>query len=340
MTPPNQTQFVQASPIVLIAAALLVLWFLGQASAIAAPIFLAIVIAITLSPVADRIGRLGVGRAVGVTAVMLGLVGVLVVVVMLVASSVTEMSDQVDGLKANIDENLTNLTQKLAAMGIDLPQGEGGALADGDTLGSVIELIANTLAGFAGDVFLVLLVTLFLLIEAPWFMRRCSEVESETGRSFESLRLLLIDIRRYIGLKTLTSLAHAILITIWLVVLGVPFVVVWALLSFLLYFIPNIGIAVPATGAAIMAFAEHGLLTGILVGVGFGVTSTLMNNVVEPKFFGERLGMSMSVIFISLIVWGWLMGPIGMLIAIPLTMMIKRLMEASERTRWLAKLVE
>jgi AI-2 transport protein TqsA len=126
---------------------------------------------------------------------------------------------------------------------------------------------------------------------------------------------------------------------IWLAVLSVSFIPLWGVLTFLLYFIPNIGAAIVAAAASIIVFADSGLIDALLVGTGFGVVTTMMNNVVEPRFFGHHMGIAMSVVFISLVVWGGVLGPTGMLLAVPLTMMVKRSLEASEGTKWLAQLM-
>ncbi len=260
-------------------------------------------------------------------------------VALMVGRSIALISGQMDEFKQKFDQTLSAIVNHLRAMGVDVPKENLTDLASGDAVGGFVEAVLGGFGTFASDLFLFLFVAIFLLIEVPLFARKAAEVEAGSGRSFTAIHALVGDVRHYMGLKTVTSLATAILMMIWLAVLSVPFVPLWGVLTFLLYFIPNIGAAIVATAASIIAFADAGLATALLAGAGFGVVTTVMGNVVEPRIFGHGMGISMSVVFISLVVWGWVLGPTGMLLAVPLTMMVKRSLEASEGTKWLAQLM-
>ncbi len=321
---------------IVVAAIFIIAMIAREASAILAPLLLALVFAVTTIPLVERLSRMGIGRSGAIAIVMIGLAAVIAGVVLLVAGSFEQLSGKADVIGARLDAAWGTLQEKLSSAGIKVPKTTSGRTI-GENAGPMIQAMLGGLGSLAGDMFLFIFASVFMLIEAVGARSAIEEVEAERGRTFTAIHRLLIDVRHYMGLKTLTSAANAILTMIWLAVLGVPFVVIWGLLSFLTYFIPNIGIAIPAFAASVVALAENGLLNGILTGVGFGVVSTLMNNVVEPRVFGRGLGLSMSWVFISLIVWGWILGPIGMLLAVPLTMMVKRLLETSDDTLWLAR---
>lgn len=319
-------------------AAILVLAMVArEASSILAPLLLALVFAITTTPLVDKLSDVGMGRAFAIVFVMFALVSVVAGIAAVAAGSFEQLSAKTGAIEHQLTTALTSLQEKVAASGIKIPANKPGTSFGENTAGPIISAILNGLASFAGSMFLFLFSAIFMLIEVPGAKRAISEAEAKQGRSFAAIQQLAIDVRRYMGLKTLTSLANSILIMIWLAVLGVPFIIVWGLLSFLTYFIPNIGIAIPAFAASVVALAEEGLVAGLLTGLGFIIVSTFMNNIVEPRVFGRRLGLSMSWVFISLIVWGWILGPIGMLLAVPLTMMVKRLLQTSDDTIWLAR---
>jgi len=322
---------------IVVAAIFIIAMIAREASVILAPLLLALAFAITAAPLVEGIARLGVGRGVGIAVVMIGLVAVVAAVVWLVAGSFEQLSEKTDDIAKQLDSTILALKNKLSGIGIQMPSQSPDTLLSGDAAGPMIEAILGGLGALASNMFLFVFAAVFMLIEAPGAVDAIEEVETTRGRSLTAIRRLFIDVRQYMGLKTLTSLANAILMMIWLAVLGVPFVLIWGLLSFLTYFIPNIGIAIPAFAASIVALAENGVLNGVLAGLGFIIVSTLMNNIVEPRIFGRGLGLSMSWVFISLILWGWMLGPIGMLLAVPLTMMVKRLLETSDDTMWLAR---
>ena len=336
---PSAFRSFQGASLVVLAALLIVALVAREAGVIVAPLLLAIVVVITVSPLVDRLTRAGLARGLSVTVVFLSMLVSIGGVALMVGRSMVLISARMDEFKQNFDESLSAIVGRLKEMGVDVPKGDLSDLASGDAVGGFVEAVLGGFGTFASDLFLFLLVAIFLLIEVPLFARKAAEVEAERGQSFTAMRQLVGDVRHYMGLKTLTSLTTAILMMIWLAILSVPFIPLWGVLTFLLYFIPNIGAAIVAAAASIIVFADSGLIDALLVGGGFGVVTTLMNNVVEPRFFGHRMGIAMSVVFISLVVWGWLLGPTGMLLAVPLTMMVKRSLEVSEGTKWLAQLM-
>jgi predicted PurR-regulated permease PerM len=149
----------------------------------------------------------------------------------------------------------------------------------------------------------------------------------------------LTSVNQYLVIKMLVSLGTGLFIGVWLYFIGVDHFMLWAVLAFMLNFIPNIGSIIAAVPAIFMAFVEFGLAKAGLAGLGFVIVNMVMGNLVEPRFLGRGLGLSTLVVFISLIFWGWLLGSVGMLLSVPLTMVVKIAMESREETKWLAILL-
>jgi predicted PurR-regulated permease PerM len=126
------------------------------------------------------------------------------------------------------------------------------------------------------------------------------------------------------------------LIYVWLLILGVEYPLLWALIAYLLNFVPNIGSIIAAVPAMLLALIQLGPLYMLLVGAGYLFVNTLMGNVIEPRYMGRGLGLSTLVVFLSLVFWGWVLGPVGMLLSVPLTMLLKIAFESSDETRWIA----
>jgi len=141
------------------------------------------------------------------------------------------------------------------------------------------------------------------------------------------------------AIKTLISLGTGILAGIWLMAMGVSYAILWGMLAFFLNYIPNIGSIIAAIPAVILALIQFGIIKAAVVGVGYLVINTLMGSVIEPRFMGKELGLSTLVVFLSLLFWGWVLGPIGMLLSVPLTMMAKIALDNREETRWIAILL-
>jgi predicted PurR-regulated permease PerM len=145
--------------------------------------------------------------------------------------------------------------------------------------------------------------------------------------------------KRYMIIKTLLNLVVAILVTVLLTILRVDFPVLWGFLAFLLNYVPTIGSTIAAVPAVLLAFLQFGPLRGALAAAGYVVINFGLAYGVEVKLMGQKLGLSTLVVFLSLIFWGSVLGPIGAVLCIPLTMTLKFAFESNESTRWIAVLL-
>jgi predicted PurR-regulated permease PerM len=151
---------------------------------------------------------------------------------------------------------------------------------------------------------------------------------------------VISQVQRYLAVKTAISLVTGILITIMTMAFGLRFALVWGLIAFLLNYIPNIGSIIAAIPAAVFALVQLGLVPALLIAAGYLVINTILGNIVEPNLVGQTLGLSTLVVFLSLVFWGWVWGPLGMLLSVPLTMIIKIMLEANDETRWIAIMLD
>ena len=138
------------------------------------------------------------------------------------------------------------------------------------------------------------------------------------------------------GIKTLTSLMTGLLVWIWLQIVGVNYPVLWGLLAFLFNYIPNIGSIIAAVPAVLLALVQLGLPGALWTAGGYLAVNMLIGNVIEPRIMGKGMGLSTLVVFLSLIVWGYILGGVGMFLSVPLTMIAKIVLEHNPRTRWIA----
>jgi predicted PurR-regulated permease PerM len=140
-------------------------------------------------------------------------------------------------------------------------------------------------------------------------------------------------------IKTVMSLLTGILIACWLWLFGVPYAGLWGMLAFLLNYIPNIGSIIAAIPAVMVAWLDLGLLVSVAASIGYIVVNMGVGNILEPRVLGRGMGLSALVVFCSMIFWGWALGPIGMLLSVPLTMTARVAFEGFEDTRWLGTLL-
>jgi len=186
---------------------------------------------------------------------------------------------------------------------------------------------------------LILFTITFMLLEASGLPGKLRLVHEYPRSSLPKFTKFVDDIKRYMVIKTLLNLIAGTLITLWLSLLGVDFPVLWGFLAFLLHFVPSVGSIVAAVPAVLLALIQLGGGSALLTAAGYIVIGMTVGNVVEPRIMGHRFGMSPLVVFLSLIFWGNLLGLVGALLCVPLTMTVKLACEASEDARWVAVLL-
>ena len=207
---------------------------------------------------------------------------------------------------------------------------------------TIMKLTADLLTGLSSvlsDLVLILLTVTFILLEVSSFPIKLRKVLGDPKQKFPQFTKFANDMKRYMVIKTFMSLASGILITVWLYILGIDYPILWGFLAFLLNYIPNIGSIVAAIPAVILAVVQFGFGSAALVAAGYLVVNFIEGNVIEPRLMGRKLGLSTLVVFLSLIFWGGLLGFIGAILSIPLTMTLKFAFESSESTRWIAVLL-
>jgi len=208
--------------------------------------------------------------------------------------------------------------------------------------GAVMSLTARLLVGLGSalsNIVLILLTVAFILFEASSFPVKLRAVLGHPQQVFPQFTRFVGDIERYMVIKTLISLATGILIGIWLSILGVDFPILWGFLAFLLNYVPNVGSTVAAIPAVLLAFIQLGIGSAVMATAGYMAINFILDNVIETRLMGKRLGLSMLVVFLSLIFWGSLLGPAGMVLCIPLTMTLKFACENNRGTQWIAVLL-
>ena len=276
---------------------------------------------------------------IAVLIVMAVMIIVIVLIGAQIGSSFSSFSDELPLLQTRIREQVLQLSLVLSHKGIVLTN---KFLLEYINPAAVMRLTANLLTGLGSvlsDLVLILLTVIFILLEVSSFPIKLRAVLGDPKQLFPQFTKFAIDMKRYMVIKTLINLLAGILIALWMYILGVQFPVLWGFLAFLLHYIPNIGAAIAAIPAMLMALVQLGMGSVLLVAVGYIIIGFIIGNVIEPRLMGRKLGLSTLVVFLSLIFWGSLLGLIGAILCIPLTMTLKFAFESSESTKWIAVLL-
>jgi AI-2 transport protein TqsA len=328
--------------VVLITAALFVIVVAGMraAASIINPFLLAVFIATLCSPPLFGLKRLGVPNALAVAAIVLGLLVTASLLMVFVGRSLNTLAQQLPVYQERFAQLITQVSAWLNNLGVDMTK---TPLTDYVTPSKVMSLVyfgLSVLRGLFTNMFLILLTVLFILLETSGFSRKLMAAFPDPERTLGHFKTITGNVNRYMGLKALFSLATGVSLWILLAVIGVDFAGTWGLLAFFLNFIPAIGSFIAAIPAIIWALVQLGLSSALLTALAYLVINITVGNFLEPKFMGRKLGLSTLVVFLSLIFWGWVLGPIGMVLSVPLTMIAKIALATNEDTRWIAVMLE
>jgi predicted PurR-regulated permease PerM len=214
-----------------------------------------------------------------------------------------------------------------------------GEMIDPGWAMGLVATILNSLKGVLTNTFLIIFTMIFMLLEVSSVGPK---VEAAFGRRADSLerpREFLHNLGRYLGIKTIVSTATGICAGLLTWSIGVDFPLLWAMLAFLLNYIPTIGSIIAAVPAVLLALVQLGPGAAGATAMGFAAINVVFGNGVEPRLMGYGVGLSPLIVFVGLIFWGWVFGPVGMLLSVPLTMTLKLALESEERTRWIAILI-
>ena len=223
----------------------------------------------------------------------------------------------------NVDENIESISDMIDP---------------GWAMGLVAGLL-NSLRDVLTNTFLIIFTMIFVLLEASTAKTKFEAAFGASERSLEGPRLFLQNLGRYLGIKTLVSLATGLCAGVLTWALGLDFPLLWAMLAFLLNYIPTIGSIIAAVPAVLLALVQIGPGAAGATALGFIGINIVFGNFLEPRLMGYGVGISPLVVFVGLFAWGFIFGPVGMLLSVPLTMTLKMALESDERTRWVAILL-
>jgi len=308
------------------------------AASLLVPFLLAAFIAILCLPPLNWLTSKHIPVAVAVLTIALVIVIVGLLTGAFVGTSIADFSRNLPAYQERLQTLTDDTLHWLSGFGIAL---SSQSLLDTLNPSTAMGMAGKLLSGLGNAVtntFLIVLTVIFLLIEAAALPHKWHAMENHAP-SIQGFEQFIRSVSAYFSIKSWISLATGVFIAIWLAVIGVDYPLLWGLVAFLFNFVPNIGSIIAAVPAILLALVQLGGGEALLAGLGYLIANVIMGNVIEPKFMGKGVGLSTLVVFLSLVFWGWVLGPVGMLLSVPLTMIVKLALEANEQTQWLAILL-
>jgi predicted PurR-regulated permease PerM len=326
----------EGSPLVKIAALIIIFGGAIYAKSIITPFLLAVFISIICEQPISWLEKRRMPRWLALIIVIFGLIFLFSGFAFLIGDTVSSFSGNLSQYESKLTGISDSFIQFLNDKGIKIPQDQIFNLVQPAKILEFTAGALNKLINMMGNTFLIFLIILFTLMEIGSFSVKAKAILIGSDKSISYFSTILQNIRHYLGIKTLICLLTGILIYMALLIIGVDYPLLWALIAGLMNYIPNIGSIIAAVPAVLFALIQLGLGGAVWTLGSFMLVNNVLGNFVEPRIMGKGLGLSTLVVFLSLIFWGFIFGTVGMFLSVPFTMTIKIILEQNEKTKWLA----
>ncbi len=303
------------------------------------PFLLAVFIAIISAPLLTGLQKRGLPTPLALLAAIFAVLAIVVGIAAMLGGSLDGFSRELPTYQEKLTLQVDRFVSWLSRFGIGVSR---ETFLDYLNPGSAMALASTMLKGLGGvltNAFLILLTVIFILLEISTFSGKVRTALGTPESSLEHFRLMLENVKQYMGIKTLTSALTGVLTGGALLLMGVDFAVLWGFLAFLFNFIPNIGSIIAAVPAVLIALLQLSPTAALIVSVIYLVVNIAVGSMLEPRLMGHRLGLSPLVVFVSLVFWGWVLGPVGMFLSVPLTITVQIILDSNNDSRWLAILL-
>ena len=312
-----------------LAALVIILAGIHAAADILVPMLLALFFAIVLNPLVTWFLRRGFNRTMSITIVVVVMLVALTLLFGVLAASLNEFIAMLPKYNKELTRRLLDLQEIFPFLNLHVSPERMLKRMDSEKVMTYATTLMTQLSGAMASIVLLVMTVVFMLFEVRHLPYKLRFALSNPQIHIAGLHRALKGVSHYLALKTLISLWTGFIIWLGLELMGIQFALMWGVLGFLLNYIPNIGSVISAIPPMIQALLFNGVYEFVLVGSLFLVVHMVLGNMVEPRMMGHRLGMSTLVVFLSLLFWGWLLGPVGMLLSVPLTSVCKIWMETT-----------
>src|SRR4051812_23593027 len=329
----------ETSRLVTIAALVIVLAAIRSAPDLVLPFLLAVFISIIADAPISWLGRKGVPGALSIIIVIVALIVLSFGATMVLTASIQDFSNNLPVYQAGLETSFANIKPALARIGIKVPDNGPASLIDPAVAMSLANSLFVSITQLLSNAALIGMFVILMLLESSEISRKIDIIRDDEGKSRANVARFVRNTKQYMAMKAAICLAEGILIFAGMTVLGVNDAILWGFLTFVLNFIPTIGLILAAIPTILLAWLQLGPRSAIYAAICFLAVNIVVGNIIEPRVMGRGMGLSTLVIFLSLIFWGWLLGPVGMVLSVPLTMLAKFWAETDENTRWIAVLL-
>ncbi|HGO5856476.1 TPA: AI-2E family transporter [Mannheimia haemolytica] len=324
--------------LVSIAAIIIILAGIKLANEIVVPFLLSLFIAIICSPLINFMTKRKIPLWLAITLLLIVFLLGFSFLAGIINNSLQEFTTSLPEYKTQISSKVQAVVEFANKWHLPIPVSQEEIMNKFDP-SSIMNVVSKLLMGLSGalsNIFVIFLVVIFMLLEMPvakYKLALALSPDDDLRNEKAYINQVLDGVIGYLGVKTFVSLITGVLVWILLASLGVQYAVLWAIFSFLLNYVPNIGSILAGIPIVLQAFVLNSVSVGFGTLIGIIAINMIVGNVVEPRLMGKKLGLSTLVVFLSLLFWGWLLGTVGMLLSVPLTMACKVALESNKSTQ-------
>jgi len=325
-------------PLIALAAGLVVVVGLKYSASVFSPVIFAVIATVTAYPIQRKLMDRGSKPIVAMLAAWGAIYSVFIAGALMLAVAVVQLARELPQYEKQISDALSTASEKLggSASTTDL-----ASQLSASNVVAVAQSVLGGVTGILGNAVVIVAVIFFLVIDGLRFPEKYAAVSDTRGHVAEAWSKWGTETRVYLGVATIFGLIVAVIDSLLLVVLGVPLVVVFGMLAFVTNYIPNIGFVIGVIPPALLAFLTDGWTTALWVVVGYSLINFTIQEFIQPKIVGDSVNLAASVTFVSVFFWTWVIGPLGAILCIPLTLFVRTVvLEPYASTRWIADLID
>jgi len=287
----------------------------------------ALLLAVSVSPILTWQINRGLPKAVSLTVTIFIVLVVTAALSTMLGIAANNMASKAPEYEDRITKLYKSGLNTLAGRGIGINEIKQLDVFSPDRLVSFATSFIENIFSTFGNVAFVLLLMIFILIEFANLTEKSKSGEFSAGSWQHRFSDISNDLRKYVSMNAVMGILAAVADVILMLIMGIDFAIIWGFLAFFFSFIPNIGFFLSVIPPALIALIEYGWVHCVILLIGFIVINAIIDNIVKPKYFGQEFNMSVLLVFLSLLFWGWVLGPIGAILGVPLTMSVKKMLE-------------
>ncbi len=312
---------------------------LREVASILVPVLFGLFLALVAWPLVGALKRRGVRHGLALTGAMMVVLAVVLMAAGLIALSVGELVVQIPRYQDRLSAQIAVLRDLLSQFGISADPGAITSIISPEQIASLVRPVASAVSGAGVGIFVLTFTMIYALAGASSLQARAEAAYGERHALLSGIEQFGIDLRRYLLVRALLGLFAAVLVLVLLVVVGVPLPLLWAFLVFAASFIPNVGTIIALIPPLVLALLDGGVVAAGAVVIGYTLINFAQDHFLQPVVMGSELNLSPLVVFLAVIMWAWILGAAGAILAVPLTVGLVAIMERFPESRGVAALL-